>query len=65
MLPFLTNAITISSMARLTFAYPFHQKYVREVWDYSKADVQNIKKSMKDFKKSIKNSWIPFYIFKS
>ena len=24
-------------------------KYVREVWDYSKADVQDIKKSIKDF----------------
>ena len=24
-------------------------KYVREVWDYSKEDVQNIKKSIKDF----------------
>ena len=24
-------------------------KYVREVWDYSRADVQNIKKSIKGF----------------
>ena len=28
---------------------PLPPKYVREVWDYSKADVQNIKKSIKDF----------------
>ena len=28
---------------------PFPPKHVREVWDYSKADVQNIKKSIKDF----------------
>ena len=27
----------------------FPPKYVREVWDYSKADIQNIKKSIKDF----------------
>ena len=27
MLPFLTNAITISSMVRLTSVYPSHQKY--------------------------------------
>ena len=27
---------------------PFPPKYVRKVWDYSKADVQNIKKSIKD-----------------
>ena len=28
---------------------PLLPKYVREVWDYSKADVQNIKKSIKEF----------------
>ena len=28
---------------------PLPPKYVREVWDYSKAGVQNIKKSIKDF----------------
>ena len=28
---------------------PLPPKYVREVWDYSKADVQNIKKSIKEF----------------
>ena len=38
----------------------FPPKYVREVWDYSKADVQNIKKSIKDFNWG-KNSWIPFW----
>ena len=51
MLPFLTNVITISSMARLTFLYSslLSPKYVCEVSDYSKADVQNIKKPIKDF----------------
>ena len=28
---------------------PFRPKYVREVWDYSKANVQNIKESVKNF----------------
>ena len=28
---------------------PLPPKYVREVWDYSKADVQNIRKSIKEF----------------
>ena len=50
---------------KIDIRVPLSPKYVREVWDYSKADVQNIKKSIKDFKKSIKNYWIPFYIFKS
>ena len=28
---------------------PLQPKYVRDVWDYSKADIQNIKKSIKNF----------------
>ena len=44
MLPFLTNVITIPSMARHRVPPP--PKYVHEVWDYSKANVQNIKKSI-------------------
>ena len=32
-------------MARLT-SVPLPPKYVREVWDYSKADGQNFKKSI-------------------
>ena len=32
-------------MSRSTSVYPSHQK----VWDYGKAHIQNIKKSIKDF----------------
>ena len=34
---------------KIDIRVPLQPKYVREVWDYSKADVQNIKKSIKDF----------------
>ena len=34
---------------KIDIRVPLQAKYVREVWDYSKADVQNIKKSIKDF----------------
>ena len=34
---------------KIEIRVPLPPKYVREVWDYSKADVQNIKKSIKDF----------------
>ena len=41
-LPFLTNVI-------IGISVPLPSKYVREVWDYSKTDVQKIKKSIKGF----------------
>ena len=34
---------------KIDIRVPLQPKYVREVWDYSKADVQNIKKFIKDF----------------
>ena len=34
---------------KIDIRIPLPPKYVREVWDYSKADVQNIKKSIKEF----------------
>ena len=37
------------SYGKTEICVPLPPKYVREVWDYSKADVQNIKKSIKDF----------------
>ena len=35
--------------SKIEIRVPLPPKYVREVWDYSKADVQNIKKSIKEF----------------
>ena len=37
------------SYGKTDICVPLPPKYVREIWDYSKADVQNIKKSIKDF----------------
>ena len=34
---------------KIDIPVPFQPKYVREVWDYSNADVQNIKKSIENF----------------
>ena len=34
---------------KIDIRVPFPSKYVGEVWDYSKADIQNIKKSIKNF----------------
>ena len=34
---------------KIDIRVPLPPKYFREVWDYSKADDQNIKKSIKDF----------------
>ena len=34
---------------KIDIRVPLPPKYVRKVWDYSKADVQNIKKSIKEF----------------
>ena len=34
---------------KVNIPVPFQPKYVREVWDYSNADVQNIKKSIENF----------------
>ena len=49
MLPFLTIVITNIIDGMIGTRIPLPPKYVREVWYYSKADVQNIKKSIKDF----------------
>ena len=34
---------------KINIHVPLRPKYVREVWDYSKANVQNIKESIKNF----------------
>ena len=34
---------------KIDIRVPLPPKYLCEVWDYGKADVQNIKKSIKDF----------------
>ena len=56
MLPFLTNAITISSMARLTFAYPSHQnmsvKYGITVKQMFKI-LKNLLKTLKNLLKTL------------
>ena len=49
MLPFLTTVITNIIDGMIGIRIPLPPKYVREVLDYSKADVQDIKKSIKDF----------------
>ena len=36
-------------MAKSTFEFPFPQNYVREVWDYSSANAENIQKAVWDF----------------
>ena len=49
MLPFLTNAITISSMARLTSVYPSHQNMFVKYGITVEQMFKKIKKSIKDF----------------
>ena len=46
---------------KIDICVPLPPKYVHEVWDYSKADVQNIKKYIKNFNWG--NALVPLSIY--